>query len=491
MRITDLDEAVENSRKMIHRLGKLDLPNRYDSLSIDYILTEIKEEADKITEPPINGSPVKRAIVSAQPLTDKSYIVFLKSIEKKLRRIAIYEERIRPAIKNKYHKSIVGKKVINGRILLEYHDSEFIDGLYRNILGREADYEGKKNNLFLLRTRACSKMDMLDAFINSKEGQKRGIIFSGVGLARLKNKVRRSLLRIPIIGYCLRWIVNVFLLPRKILALPHKLVELSMISPMVKELERKVTQLESRIAVYDEEKNLLIRRENQYNKRLNEIYLAYQQDLMNNTRIEVKNRLIAYVNRFEEWVGGREKKDLAILDLGCGTGEWLELLMENGYMPRGIDSNDLVIANALEENSSLNIITGDALTYLENLPANSLDMITSLHLIEHLDLSGLFTLLDECKRVLKTGGLLMLSTPNPQNILIATYLFRMDPTHKNPIPVELLQFYLKKWDFNIFDTVFAHPLDFVPYEYDTEDRLKHVVYRFNLEQEYSILAVKK
>lgn len=112
-------------------------------------------------------------------------------------------------------------------------------------------------------------------------------------------------------------------------------------------------------------------------------------------------------------------------------------------------------------------------------------------MIEHLEIDILYDFFTECKRVLKKGGLLILATPNPENILTATYMFRVDPTHKNPIPIEVLEFYMKEWGFDIWDSFRLKPLDYFPFNYETEDPMRHVAFRFNMEQEYSVWAVKK
>jgi len=48
-------------------------------------------------------------------------------------------------------------------------------------------------------------------------------------------------------------------------------------------------------------------------------------------------------------------------------------------------------------------------------------------------------LLDEALRALRPGGVLILETPNPENVLVGSCMFYMDPTHLHPIPPPLLQ----------------------------------------------------
>jgi len=56
-------------------------------------------------------------------------------------------------------------------------------------------------------------------------------------------------------------------------------------------------------------------------------------------------------------------------------------------------------------------------------------------------------LLDEALRVLRPGGVLILETPNPENLLVGSCLFYMDPTHLHPIPPPLLQWTVQQRGF--------------------------------------------
>ena len=86
---------------------------------------------------------------------------------------------------------------------------------------------------------------------------------------------------------------------------------------------------------------------------------------------------------------------------------------------------------------------------------------------------------------------MILATAIIRNSIISTEMVPVDPTHKMPIPPELLEFYLKEWGFELLDTISTKPLEYFPYNYNTDDPMKHVAFRFNMEQEYAVLAVKK
>ena len=130
--------------------------------------------------------------------------------------------------------------------------------------------------------------------------------------------------------------------------------------------------------------------------------------------------------------------DARALDLGCGRGEWLELTKELGLNAHGIDLDDGMLLACKE--LDLSVETGDAISYLEKLADESQTVVSAFHVVEHITFEQLQLLVSEAIRVLKPGGLLIMETPNPENIVVATRNFYLDPTHQRPIPPELLSF---------------------------------------------------
>ena len=126
------------------------------------------------------------------------------------------------------------------------------------------------------------------------------------------------------------------------------------------------------------------------------------------------------------------------VDLGCGRGEWLQLLCEYGFDPIGVDIDEGIVQICRER--GLNAKTADALAYLKDMPQGSVCIVSGFHLAEHLNFEVLQQLVIEAKRVLMPGGLLILETPNPENISVGSNSFYVDPTHLRPLPQELLSF---------------------------------------------------
>ena len=61
-------------------------------------------------------------------------------------------------------------------------------------------------------------------------------------------------------------------------------------------------------------------------------------------------------------------------------------------------------------------------------------------MVEHMPFDAILTLIDQALRVLKRGGVIILETPNPANVLVGAYTFHFDPTHLKPLPSQMLRF---------------------------------------------------
>ena len=130
--------------------------------------------------------------------------------------------------------------------------------------------------------------------------------------------------------------------------------------------------------------------------------------------------------------------EAAAFDAGCGRGEWLELMGDLGLSPFGVDIDEGMLAACVE--LDLPASKGDAINYIATLPDSSQVVVSAFHVVEHIAFEQLQTLVAESLRVLKPGGLLIMETPNPENIVVASCNFYLDPTHQRPIPPKLLAF---------------------------------------------------
>ena len=187
---------------------------------------------------------------------------------------------------------------------------------------------------------------------------------------------------------------------------------------------------------------------------LDAFYVAFE-DRFRGSREEIISRLKVYLPQIAEAKVGKE--DSPILDIGCGRGEWLKLLQESGYIARGIDINRTMLEQCRAR--GLEAIEGDAVAYLESLADASLGAVTGFHIIEHLPFSLLIKLLNEIVRVLQPGGLVIFETPNPQNVLVGSNNFYIDPSHLNPLPSPLSQFLLEHAGLNSVEVINLNPYE--------------------------------
>ena len=171
------------------------------------------------------------------------------------------------------------------------------------------------------------------------------------------------------------------------------------------------------------------------------------------TRTHIKERLRVYLPILGEAGAGMDT--LPVLDLGCGRGEWLELLQDEDLHGMGVDRNRVLVEECRQ--AGLEVVDDDMLTYLCRLPARSVGAVTGFHIIEHLPFDVLLTLFDETLRVLQPGGVAIFETPNPQNVLVSTEEFYIDPTHYHPLPSVLLKFIAEVKGLHRVKVLYLHP----------------------------------
>ena len=155
-----------------------------------------------------------------------------------------------------------------------------------------------------------------------------------------------------------------------------------------------------------------------------------------------KDEIISRFRKYERILSSlSEKSDApAFLDLGCGRGEFLSYLTSLKIKAIGVDKNISLASEKLDK--SVKIIEGDALSWLKNAKADSYDFVSAIHVIEHLEFPYFYELTKEIKRILKKDGVVLFETPNPDNLLVATSNFYVDPTHLRLIPQKLVEFVL-------------------------------------------------
>jgi O-antigen chain-terminating methyltransferase len=132
-----------------------------------------------------------------------------------------------------------------------------------------------------------------------------------------------------------------------------------------------------------------------------------------------------------------------VLDIGCGRGEFLEMMRSADVPAKGIDLGEESVA--LCRHKGLDAEVADLFVYLENLPEASLDGIFCSQVVEHLTPERLPEMVRLCASRLQRNGVIAIETPNPECLAIFATHFYLDPTHQRPVPHPLLAFYLEEF----------------------------------------------
>ncbi len=129
--------------------------------------------------------------------------------------------------------------------------------------------------------------------------------------------------------------------------------------------------------------------------------------------------------------------DAPVIDLGCGRGEFLELLTQAGIEAVGVDGNSLFVERCRVQ--GLEVKQDDLFRYLQAQPDRSARAITMLQVMEHLSFPHLLRTIGEAFRVLAPGGVLLGETPNVANLAVGGSTFWLDHTHVQPLHPALLE----------------------------------------------------
>ncbi len=130
-----------------------------------------------------------------------------------------------------------------------------------------------------------------------------------------------------------------------------------------------------------------------------------------------------------------------VLDIGCGRGEFIELLQANGVTARGLDLNHEMVEICRAK--GLAVDEGDALSYLRSLPDASLGGIFAAQVVEHLQPDYLIGVLDVAYHKLRPGSRLVLETINPACWYAFFSSYIRDLTHVRPVHPDTLSYFMQ------------------------------------------------
>jgi O-antigen chain-terminating methyltransferase len=176
-------------------------------------------------------------------------------------------------------------------------------------------------------------------------------------------------------------------------------------------------------------------------------YLAFEERYRGASE-DIRGKLRDYVPLFRERA--------PVLDLGCGRGEFLELLGEAGIEGLGVDANREMVRTCREKN--LRAETADVLAFVTERAAGSVGGIFAAQLIEHLPPRVIGDFLDDCYRALRPQGRLVLETVNPRSLTALVESFYRDLTHEKPLHPDTLDFALRAAGFREVEIRYSSPV---------------------------------
>jgi 2-polyprenyl-3-methyl-5-hydroxy-6-metoxy-1,4-benzoquinol methylase len=180
--------------------------------------------------------------------------------------------------------------------------------------------------------------------------------------------------------------------------------------------------------------------------------LAYQyvgfEDRFRGSEGAIRARVADYVAYFT--------RQSNVLDVGCGRGEFLDLLREQGIAAKGIDLNPEMVE--LCRARGLDVAVADARGYLQSVGDESLGGLIAVQVVEHLEPAYLTRMLGLAFDKVRPGGRIVLETINPACWMAYFESFIRDLTHVKPIHPETLQYLLQASGFSNVEIVYRSPI---------------------------------
>ncbi|MCC4597573.1 methyltransferase domain-containing protein [Xanthomonas campestris pv. phormiicola] len=404
--------------------------------------------------------------------------------------------------------------------LTRFDDVEFIEHVYRALLMREPD-EHARMYLNDLRSGYTSKIEILGDIRFSAEGMARSVHVDGLLIPYKLRKFRR----LPVLGSVLSSLMALVRQPKLMDRIDAHVGQLggslfflrSDLSSLARDqgtqidslrramdshasvsdvqvLRESIRELAGELAAQRAEVKRSARskaRASAVSESLDQLYSDFEAQFRG-PQEDIAERLRPYLQFVANIGAGVESAP--VLDIGCGRGEWLKLVEEAGYRGFGVDMNAIFVQDCRQAGLSVELM--DGLEKLRSLPDASIGLVSMFHLAEHLPFDVMIAIFDEVLRVLVPGGGFLVETPNPENALVAQWSFYMDPTHRNPLPPEMLRWMVQSRGFSesgihrLFDARPVLPIERVAEAVPGADTINALVAPWKASFDYAVMARK-
>jgi len=286
-------------------------------------------------------------------------------------------------------------------------------------------------------------------------------------LHRYKIKLKEMLRTLPLAGWLLRWtntLMRLNNLKHRVLVQEEAIRQLheqiGKLSSSAENTEKVLQKIEGKLAIQEQHAARQISFQSAVmHQRIDQFIFDTKTDLESlDTKEEVANSIAdnaapllddyfhalwresesggtAAEARYGHYIAYLPSGMKKVLDLGCGTGAWVAAMESKGYDAAGVEANSGMVAYGKAHYS-------EALTCMEPLhclrrsEADSMEVITALHLFNRITVEDLPLWLGEIARTLVPGGMLMIELYPPVVALpLSEWTYRYEKTAPLPLPL--------------------------------------------------------
>ncbi len=148
-------------------------------------------------------------------------------------------------------------------------------------------------------------------------------------------------------------------------------------------------------------------------------------------------------------------KGLEVLDIGCGRGEFLQLLAREGFKARGIDSSPQMVARCKDK--GLDVVCADAVSYIKGY-GGSLGNVFLSQIVEHMDYKDIYSLVKAAWEKMEREAVILIETINPGSFFAQSRSYVIDPTHVGLVSPETLSYTFQKVGFRNLRIIYKSPV---------------------------------